>query len=387
MRKMLAIAFTLLMLLCGCAAPKSQPSKENRPPEYRVGMWLSYIELDGFLKGDFKASFGKMLGQCKDLGITDLFVHVRPFCDAVYPSALFPLRNSVKSYNYDVLAYMVEQTHQSGMYFHAWINPYRVCSKSTDVTALPKESPAVKWQKDTQNVCFADGIYLNPASAEVRRLVLDGVRELLTNYDVDGIHFDDYFYPTADPSFDREAYADYCKSCDDPLPLDDWRRTHVNALISAVYTAVKFQDKALVFSVSPAASVEKNRTGYYADVAAWMESGTVDWIIPQLYFGFNYPQEDFCFDNLLNEWQALPRAESVRLMVGLAAYKINIKNMPDTEEWYMNETLLADEASLCRQTPAVSGHIYYSYTDLFSTAPTNTRARERLMEEENAKND
>ncbi len=394
MRKGLIALLLCVLMLGGCAVPKknspSSPSGETHAPsETFVGVWISYVELDEMLRQDFKKNYQTVLKNCREFGMTDLFVHVRPFCDAVYPSEIFPLRSNAGKYDYDVLEYMVTETHRAGLRFHAWLNPYRVRTADADVTKLDAGSPAAQWLKKDENctdICLCNGIYLNPASEKARRLILDGVREILNNYDVDGIHIDDYFYPTDAEKFDAASYKNYCGTCASPLSRDDWRRANVDALISGIYTAVKFCDRSLIFSVSPAASVEKNRSSYYADVTAWMKNGCVDWIIPQLYFGMEYPDPAFRFDRLLSEWAAVPRAETVRLIIGLAAYKINTKQSPDTAEWENNAELLPREAALCREEKSAAGYVFYSYTSLFASDPVHDRMRKLYREEQNVKN-
>lgn len=281
----------VLMLAVGCTKV-TEPS-DTGSNSYITGVWISYSELDSMLSGNFKAEFSAAVQNCVAREITDVFVHIRPFCDSYYPSKYFPLRQTVKQ-DYDVLEYMISECHQNGISFHAWLNPYRVRTADSDISALPQNSPARRWVEDQNaednlNVSLVGGIYLNPASSEVRTLILDGIREIIDNYAVDGIHFDDYFYPTIDEEFDKQSYNDYCAATQNPLSLGDWRRANVNALVSGAYTAIKFKSKDIIFSISPSASVDDNYNKHYADVVAWCDSGCVDYIIPQLYLVFNIP--------------------------------------------------------------------------------------------------
>ena len=373
----------VLVLLCGCVK-KSGGEPQNRA--HSVGVWFSYNELDRFLEGNLEEEYAKALENCKKLGITDVFVHVRPYCDAIYPSKLFPMRETAKGYD-DALSVLIDVTHKANMRFHAWINPYRVRTADEDITKLPQDSPVSKWLNDDDSendadVIFCNGIYLAPSSPRVRRLVIDGVRELLENYEVDGIHFDDYFYPTADEQIDGKAYDSYRNSTQIPLSLRDWRIANVDTLISGTYTAVKGYGEYKLFSVSPAASLEKNKQQLFADVEAWMSAGTVDIIIPQLYFGFEYPQKEFRFENLLAEWSAVERAENVELWIGLGAYKLNEASLADYAEWSSDSSILSRQTELCRQNTEVCGHVYYSYTALFSNEHKNKQALYSLLGKE-----
>lgn len=361
------------------------PETEAVPASERViGLWVSYSELNSMLSDNFNEQFKALLENCRATGISDLFVHVRAFCDSIYPSELFPLSNAAAGYNGDLLHDIVELTHKAGLRLHAWINPYRVRTADENIDALADKSPAKMWLRDSDpgndlNVCFSNGIYLNPASEEVRRTVIAGIREILTNYDVDGIHFDDYFYPTEQAAFDEKSYSGYTSVTEHPLSLADWRRAQVNQLISGCYTAVKFFSKDKIFSVSPAASIEKNYSSMYADVKAWMKNGCVDWIIPQLYFGFEYPDRDFRFDNLLKEWRSVKSAENVRLIPGIAAYKLGTENEPDRAEWGDNAELIARQVKLCRE--CTYGAVFFSSGSLFSENELNRRALELIKEE------
>lgn len=381
------LCVALLLTLCCCTpqSSASMPETEAVPASERViGLWVSYSELNSMLSDNFNEQFKALLENCRATGISDLFVHVRAFCDSIYPSELFPLSSAAAGYNGDLLRDIVELTHKAGLRLHAWINPYRVRTADENIDALADKSPAKMWLKDSDpgndlNVCFSNGIYLNPASEEVRRTVIAGIREILTNYDVDGIHFDDYFYPTEQAAFDEKSYAGYTSGTEHPLSLADWRRAQVNQLISGCYTAVKFFSKDKIFSVSPAASIEKNYSSMYADVKAWMKNGCVDWIIPQLYFGFEYPDKNFRFDSLLKEWRSVKSAENVRLIPGIAAYKLGTENEPDRAEWGDNAELIARQVKLCRE--CTYGAVFFSSGSLFSENELNRRALELIKEE------
>lgn len=367
MKKILCAVTLLAVLLCGCR-PLEKDLNFAKPVEqdYISGVWISYSELDAMLTNeDFKKEFQKVVSNCNSQGLTDIFVHVRPFCDSIYPSELFPLRHTAASYNFDVLEYMIDRCHQLGIRIHAWINPYRVRTADSNIESLPDDSLAYKWLKDDditndKDVILFNGIYLNPASYNAQQLVVDGIREILNNYDVDGIHFDDYFYPTTDSAFDQADYRQYIENCETPLSLDDWRRANVNALISGCYTAVKFINKNAVFSISPAASIMDNYSKLYADVALWCESDCVDYIIPQLYFGFDYPDEKFRFDSLLQDWKKVCGA--TKLAIGLATYKINTDSEPDRQEWASGNEIISRQIEICRSDDAVFGHILFSYS-------------------------
>lgn len=384
MRK--AVCFLLLAVicfLCGCSEFETSSSESNIKAGYVKGVWFSYSEIDAMiLSGDFSDNFKNAIENCVSLGITDVFFHTRPFSDSFYASQYFPTRNTANQSGVDILKTAVDICKNKGLRIHAWINPYRVRSSDSDISTLESDSVAYKILNDDipendTDICVSNGIWLNPASVRVRRLVIDGIREIALNYDIDGIHIDDYFYPTTDASFDEASYKEYCQNNEKPLSLGDWRRVNINALISGCYTAVKFIDKELIFSVSPAASIERNFDTAYADIKAFAESGCVDWLIPQLYFGFDYPDSEYTFENLINEWANLTQKSNTRLIIGLAAYKVGTDAEPDKNEW-SDETLLSRQVKRCEEDKHISGHCFFSYSSLFGETEKQKASTKRL---------
>ena len=364
MKKIICIVLAVILITFAGCAKTDEPLIDFDEQRYVTGVWLSYAEIDAMLQKDFKTEFDAFVKNCAKQNISDVFVHTVPFCDSYYPSEFYPQRTTQ---NFDVLSYMVDACHNNDLKIHAWINPYRVRTVDSDITALPDKSPAKQWLCDESeandtNVSVCGGVYLNPASSEVRALVIGGVREIIDNYNVDGIHFDDYFYPTKDEAFDAQSYKDYCTAAKNPISLADFRRANVNALISGVYTAVKFKNKRIAFSVSPTASIDENYSRHYADVVAWVQNNCVDYIIPQLYFGFDYPDDNFKFDKLLADWQEITQNTQVKLVIGLAAYKIGTENEPDKTEWADGKEIINRQVEICKSNNSISGYVFFSYS-------------------------
>lgn len=314
-----------------------------------------------------KAKVESMMKTVAKQGYNAVFCHVRPFADAFYPSEHFPHSKYVSGTEgvdpgYDALQLMLDAAHRNGMQFHAWINPYRVSTSTTKAEDLSSGNIAAKWLTDGSGraVASGNGIYLNPASLDAQELVIDGVKEIINKYDVDGIHFDDYFYPTTSKSFDAKAYGEYTATAGaNPLSLADWRRANVNALVSAVYRACK--SKKVTFGISPAADIEKNRNSYYADVAMWMANpGYIDYIIPQIYFGYEHPVATARYSYLLNRWCGLTRHSNLQLYIGLGAYRMSESSVDDYAEWSTDATLLAKQAKDAK-TAGTGGFVVFSY--------------------------
>ncbi len=385
MKRAILALLLIAALLAGCTKNNTAVTSED---DFSQGMWISFSEINSMLKSEngFEKELEAVIGNCKKLEISELYIHVRAFCDALYNSKIFPKFEAAQGYEYDILEYIVQKCHAKSIKVHAWINPYRVSSSTQDISTLPESSPVYIWLNDQipendQNVIFCNGIYLNPAKYEVQRLVIDGIREILQSYDVDGIHFDDYFYPSKDEAIDSSSYAEYAALAQNPMPLEGWRRSNVNALISGCYTAVKFYNKDIVFSLSPAASLDYNLNSLYADVESWIKSGCVDYIIPQLYFGFEYPKEEFRFEVLLDKWKKLAKANSeVKLLIGLGAYKIGTEAEEDKAEWNSADDIIARQAEICLKDTQIKGFVLFSYSSVFSENKLNVKQKENLIQ-------
>lgn len=391
MKRLLVLSLILIFILSGCR--KTYDDNMSSAVETGIfsrkissGVWLSYLEVNTLLKSEkgFKYEFDKVAEELYGFGISELYFHVRSHCDSVVKSQHFPQTETSQKADYDILDYVISACHKKGIKVYAWINPYRVTATHSDISKLPDGSPAAKWLNDgdsqnDRNVVVQNGIYLNPAESEVRKLVVDGVRELVRGYSLDGIHFDDYFYPTTDPSFDKISYETYKEATENPFSLADWRRENVNTLIAETHTAVKSSGKNVIFSVSPAAAIEKNYNSAYADVKYWIDNGLVDEVIPQIYFGFNHTDGDFNFPKLLNNWTKFCKNSKATLKIGLAPYKIGTESDTDGDEWQKNSDILARQVALCRQNSKIKGVVFYSYTSLFSDSQQNTTERNNII--------
>ena len=184
------------------------------------GVWISYLDWDKLPadQAGFQKGVDQILERCVELKMNAVFVHVRSDCDAMYPSAYFPWSRFVtgtqgKDPGYDPLAYFVETAHKRGLQFHAWINPYRVTGNMNRWNQVSDQSFVKQWlsDEDSSNDRFVlrqnGEYYLNPASEDVRQRIIDGVREIVEKYDVDGIHFDDYFYPEVNDSDENKWFV------------------------------------------------------------------------------------------------------------------------------------------------------------------------------------
>lgn len=356
----IAVALAIAVLLVGCrSTTPPSPQTQERPSatdgETR-GVWVSYLDLDPLLAGarptDAAARLDGLLDTCKKSGMNTVFFHVRAHSDAYYPSAIFPPAESATALladGFDPLAHAVNAAHERGLAIHAWINPYRI---GEDKTTAVLDGDTDIFQKD--------GVwYYNPASPDARRAVLDGVRDILDRYAVDGIHFDDYFYPAG-----MTAQAEGFETVPDGITVADWRRAQVDLLVSGVYGLTHAYGR--VFGVSPSALIASNRVSAYADVAAWMaQAGYIDYVCPQIYFGFGNTAHPF--NEVLATWEDLPRREGVELYIGLALYKADAVDTYAGDghaEWCEHDDIIARQVTMLRASGAADGFALFRYAHL-----------------------
>lgn len=322
----------------------------------------------------------KILDDAEAMGLNAIFLQVRPASDALYKSKLFPWskyltgRQGLAPDNaFDPLEFWVVEAHKRGMELHAWINPYRITKKTPkepkhDIASLDPSNPARL--KPEWVVKHTDGnLYYNPGIPEVRKLVINGALEIIENYDIDGIHLDDYFYPGKDFN-DKAAYAKYGTAYGN---IDDWRRDNVNKLISELSKAVKSAGEAVSFGVSPFgiwANKSANTLGsdtrgmqsyydQYADTRKWVKEGLLDYIAPQLYWYIGYEIADY--SRLLSWWADVTKGTGVDLYIGQAAYKTG--DTDPKSPWY-GIAEMEKQLQLNSENKEVKGSIFFSNRSL-----------------------
>lgn len=356
----------------GETAPAATPAptataEPTAAAPYRA-VWVSYLEwqqVDFSAPETFSGDIAVILDNIRNLGATVVLAQVRPFGDALYPSSYYPFSHLCtgqqgRDPGYDPLALLVQAAHDRGLALEAWVNPYRIQAGLTP--ALCDASPAKlhpDWVKYTDT-----GAYLDPANTAVRQYIADAVGELCANYDVDGIHFDDYFYPTTDPAFDAADYA----ASGTALTRDDWRRENVNALVELCHATARRY--GVRFGVAPVGDPEQNYALQYSDAARWLRQGTVDYLMPQLYWGQEYVKDgdtSHSLARLAGAWAALPRAAGVRLYAGLGAYRIGAGDGSDAGSEWVSGRALADQLNLLDRL-GVQGAGLYRYASLFDAS-------------------
>lgn len=392
MHKRFLFAFVFIALVGAAVYFFSQPKNDvPTPPEGTAqpaptvlvsdevrAVWVNYNELSmksvgGGTEADFRNKAEEMCRNIRESGMNTVILHVRPFCDAFYPSEHFPWSvyltgTQGQAVGYDPVGIFLSCAKAQNLSVQAWINPYRVLL-SAEWEKLSENNPAKQWYEagKFENLLLTDnGIYLNPASLEAQTLIIHGVREILQKYDVDAIHMDDYFYPTTDPSVDAPSYEAYL-SAGGRLTQADWRRENVSMFVSALYTAIKAQNPQTQLVISPGGDIRKNHDNLYADVERWArEPGFLDVLMPQLYYGFENGTKPF--ESTAAEWANLRFAENVSLCFGLAAYKCGKEDVhagTGSLEWTQQSDILARQLTLCRTLPYYSGFALYTYSSIY----------------------
>lgn len=333
-------------------------------------VWVPCMYLNTLMgwrsEDQFRAAFEQVCDNAKAIGVNTLYVHARAFSDALYASSIFPWSKWVTGTvgadpGYDPLQVMIDCAHSRGLSFHAWINPYRA-ETPDDMNSLPDSFIVKKWYSDpytypeyVQYVSSTGWCWLNPGIPAVRELIYDGVAEIATRYNVDGLHIDDYFYPSTEASFDDNAYATYGGG----LNLSDWRLSNCSETVANIYKTIKNIDGDILFGVAPSGNIEADYLVQYADVYRWAaEPGFLDYIAPQIYFGYYNSYSPFL--QRLQQWAEMPRHSGAAFVVGLAPANISL-----VEEYTETAGIIASQI---RDSYAygADGVALYSYTSLFA---------------------
>ena len=333
-------------------------SAENVPLDSNSvrGVWVSTVyNLDfpskaGLTTENLKAEVISILNNLQNLSINTVFLQVRPECDAIYNSEIYPMSKYITGAqgkavtgDFDLLTYWIAEAHSRNIKLHAWINPYRV-SANGDLSQLATTNPALKnrqWLLTTSD----NQVYFNPGIPAVTDLILSGIREILDNYSIDGIHFDDYFYPNAKYD-DTAAYSTYGKNF---KTIEDFRRNNVTELIRKTHNLCS--SKEVVFGVAPT-SIWQNKfsnplgsdtNGFesysvaYSDSRLWVKKGFVDYIIPEIYFEIGHENADYT--TLINWWSNVCEGTNVKLYAGIGAYKFEASPQNIINELKLNESV------------------------------------------------
>jgi uncharacterized lipoprotein YddW (UPF0748 family) len=333
-------------------------------------------------KTDYQNEILSMLNRLEALNFNTMFFQVRPMNDAYYESDYAPWSRYIMGAEgvdpgWDILEFIIDEAHQRGIEFHAWLNPYRVSTdtgtKTSQLASLSDDNFA-KQNPDLVMQDSAGKLILNPGEPRVRAYINNVVSELMSKYDVDGIHFDDYFY-SYNGMADSEDAATYDRYKEDNESLDDWRRSNVDTLVEGLSSLISNwntqRDTKIKFGISPfgiwsSGGVEGSNTStgtmqsysdQYADTKKWVEEGWLDYILPQLYWEFDHGSAPFA--DLVDWWAELCEANDVDLIIGHGFYRY-----ADGSWDYQNE--FSEQLRYISQYDSVIGSALFSYKTLNS---------------------
>jgi uncharacterized lipoprotein YddW (UPF0748 family) len=348
--------------------PGTPQEKEMRGAWVATVYNIDWPSKSGLKVDEQKAEFIKMLDGLQGVGINAVLVQVRPTSDALYLSKLVPwskVLTGVQGQNpgYDPLAFMVAEAHKRGMEFHAWFNPFRVSTDDKTET-LAADNPAKlhpEWV-----IMHGGKLMFDPGIPAARAHIIDTIMEVVRNYDIDGVHLDDYFYPYGnDPFTDDATFAAY--NAGNFKDKGDWRRDNVNQFVKQLSASIKQAKPSVQFGISPfgiwnnkkddpTGSDTNGQTSYnnlYADARAWIRNGWIDYIAPQLYWTIGYKPASY--DKLVDWWINETKGRGVKLYIGQAAYMVGT----NTTNWASTDSIIS-ELKYNQARPEVKGSIFFS---------------------------
>jgi uncharacterized lipoprotein YddW (UPF0748 family) len=315
-----------------------------------------------------KQEFIRQLDMHKANGLNAVIVQVRPAADAFYPSPYEPWSQWLTGVQgrppvpyYDPLQFMIDESHKRGFEFHAWCNPYRadfnIGSSSIAPAHITKIHP--EWFLD-----YGNKKYFDPANKDVQQFVVNVIRDMVSRYDIDAVHMDDYFYPYRIAGKEFPDAASYSNS-GSSLSKDDWRRSNVDSIIKKLNTVIKEEKPLCKFGISPfsvwrnkdrdprGSDSKSDQTNYddlYADILLWLEKGWIDYVAPQLYLEIGHPK--IPYEKLLDWWSKNTFGKNC--YIGLGIYRAGSNDV------WKDKTQLPRQIEALRKTPNIQGMIFFS---------------------------
>lgn len=373
-----------LLLIFALTLPLFTSSADSATSDEDMkAVWVSSVyNLDYPKKATTSASTLKkeaitILDNVKKVGLNSVILQVRPSADSLYKSEFFPWskyltgKQGVAPDNgFDPLEFWVSEAHKRNIELHAWINPFRITKgEKAEFDSIISSNPAKK--NPSYVVTHSKNYYFNPGLPEVRKLIVDSTVEIVNNYDVDGIHLDDYFYPGTDFA-DSETFKKYGSKFSN---ISDWRRDNVNTLIKELDTALHNADKNIEFGVSPAgiwANKKNSKYGsetngnqsyysHYADTRKWVKDGIIDYIAPQIYWEIGHSKADY--KTLTKWWADVCRGTGVKLYIGMPIYRAG---STDTKSPWFGTTAIKNQFAHNKTIPEINGTMLFRYENIIT---------------------
>lgn len=395
MRRVVCLILAVVMVFSLFAVVIFSMNTYAKESDEMRGVWVASVynidfpSKQNLTSAQMKSELDDIVKTAKEAELNTIFFQVRPCADSLYKSSYFPwsvyltgTQGKAPDSSFDPLDYIIKKAHENNIELHAWINPYRILKgtaekPNNDINTLSDSHIAKKHPEYT--VKYADGgLYFNPGLPEVRQLIIDSALEIVKNYDVDGLHMDDYFYPskttyTDENGVKREAVFDDSeayKKYGNGKSLDDFRRDSVNKLVKELYTQVKKARKDCSFGISPFAiwaNASNNPEGsntrggesyydHYADTKYWVKNKMLDYIAPQIYWPIGYEIAEY--KTICDWWEKVCSTTGVKLYIGHAAYKFG------TTDIWKDKNEIKNQLDYARSKSTYGGSIYYGYSNI-----------------------
>ncbi|WP_338540080.1 family 10 glycosylhydrolase [Paenibacillus tundrae] len=357
-------------------AVPAEPGGTGQTPasEEMRGAWISTVNGDWPSSGarnnitKQKQEYTQQLDALKDMGINAVFVQVRANADAIYPSGLVPWNTVLtgtqgKDPGYDPLSFMIEEAHQRGMEFHAWFNPFRA-TNSASTSGLAANHVSKLHPDWIVNV--SGKLYINPGMPQARQHIIDTIMEVVNQYDIDGVHLDDYFYPSNATFNDDAAFKTY--NTLNTKDRAEWRRDNINQFVKQLGESVHRVKPNVQYGISPF-GVWRNKaddpTGsdtragvpaydsMHADVRTWIKQGWIDYVAPQVYWSMTLSAARY--DKVVDWWVNEVANTNVKLYIGHAPYKLGTSEIG----WNTSQEII-DQLIYNEKYDLIKGDIYFS---------------------------
>lgn len=335
--------------------------------------YIDYSSLNGREVMEQKNIINEMVNNVSYFGFNTVVLQVRSFGDAIYDSSYFP-ESIYVSYDkdgkvFDILSYFISVCESKNIELYAWVNPYRI-SNNNDVSKVNKSASYYKWLNTSLIGVYDNGIYFNPAQEDVKNLIVSGVVEIAKNYRVKGILFDDYFYPN--DKIDLDSYNAY----DGDLSLSDYRISNVNDLLKRCYSSIKEVNEDVAFGISPSGNISNNLKSEYLDVKGILNDKYLDFIMPQLYYGFF--NESKPYTKTLEQWSSL-NVNNIDLYVALSIYKSGMVDSyagKGINEWRNNSDIIKRQVMSSKGVKNYKGFAVFRYQHMFEIFDNDNLVKE-----------
>ena len=347
---------------------KIKPQSSIKQTEMKA-LFVSYLELNTYIKNQEKEKSQKnietIVKNTKKNNFNTIILQVRSFDDAIYKTEQFPTSKSIvleDNTSYDVLNYFIKECKNKKIDLYIWINPFRITRENEN---LIEDTYAYK-MKDTRVVQKVNNAYYyNPSRDETSTHIIEGIKELIKNYQFKGILFDDYFYPNN--NIDSEEYQEYLNK-NKEISESEYHLQTINNIIKKVYKSIKKENKSIEFGISPDGNIDNNYDKNYADVKTWCsKNGYIDFIMPQLYYGFFNTTRPYI--DTMNNWNDLIINKNIKLYYALAFYKNGQEDnyaKDGKEEWVTNSDIIKKQVILARNTTNYKGFALFRYDSIFN---------------------